>query len=153
MEKNWRKAYIQIKKYLNKQVPANEVRSFYGAIVHRLQPEDKIIFITTSIFSHDSQDFCNNHSIKMLDYNALLQQLAYMKDKHNDALLDFINSLSPTTHKSVIYPQTCPKCYAPLVKRTKNRHQFYWCMNYHFTWCSYNEEYGRERKVGAVQYA
>lgn len=133
--KDGNKSYIQIKKYITNMVSVNDVRSFYGAIVSKIKSWDKVIFITTSVFSEDAEKFAKENNILIVTHKELVEEIKSIQNKQ--AINDFLSKMSYYSNKYNQNIRTCPKCWAPLKWRKEG---FYGCQNY-IKWCKYTEKY------------
>ncbi|MDD3262587.1 MAG: restriction endonuclease [Candidatus Absconditabacteria bacterium] len=136
--KDGKKIYVQIKKKNTDMIGVEVMRSFYGAIVNKLKGEDKLLLITTSIFSEDAEKFAKENNIEIMSYKEIEQEIDGLeKDINNKQKI--VLFLSRTNYYSNKYNQnirTCPKCGAPLKWRKEG---FYGCQNYYKTGCDYKE--------------
>ncbi len=135
--KDWQKTYIQIKQYISKCVSVSDVREFYGAVVNNLRSSDKVMFITTSIFSSDAKQYAKKCGIKLIPYDKIEKVVGLIKDvEKKQKIKDFFSKIIYYRNKYNRNMRACPKCRAPLTKRGN----FYWCLNYSNIICDYTEK-------------
>lgn len=136
-EQNNSRYFVQLKKYMNKQVSIKDVKEYWMTILdNKLWDKDEWIFITTSIFSDTSEKFAKEHGLVMVDYEGILELIELVAQSHKRKLENFLNSVNLSSNEEYFrYAKTCKKCYAPMQLR-KDWH-FYGCMNYHRTGCDY----------------
>ncbi len=112
--------YIQCKKYISSKVPVSAVRDFYGAIADRVDG-GKGYFITTNVFTLDSEKFAEDKPIELIDKFKLMEYV------------QMANTPVPEAKASA-----CPKCGNELVKRSGKYGPFMGCSTY--PECDYTEK-------------
>lgn len=133
--KNDKKIYVQIKKYQNRQVEESVVRDFYGTIVDKLREQDEGVIIATSMLSDTALEFALKKHIKVVEYSGLLKEIKELGKEHKQEIEEFLNEYGSANKEFSMYTKTCPRCFAPLVRRKK--WSFYGCMSYYRTGCDY----------------
>ncbi|OGI15569.1 MAG: hypothetical protein A2Z52_02440 [Candidatus Moranbacteria bacterium RBG_19FT_COMBO_42_6] len=117
--------YIQCKKFITRQVSVGDVRNFYGAIVDKLSGA-KAFFITTNIFTLESERFVEDKPIELIDSTKLME---YIRMSGMNAP----SSNSPAFGFNI--SDRCPQCGSQLVHRTARKgpsagKDFYGCSSY-----------------------
>lgn len=117
---------VQIKKYINKFVPVDDIRIFNWA----LEKDEKWIFVTTSVSSEGyPENECNEKWIIWKDYKDIWDMLNELSEDNKKYLEEnYINNVKNLDKYKV---KTCKSCWAPFIK-WKN---WYFCWNT-YNWCN-----------------
>lgn len=131
--KDWRKYFIQCKKWTNYKVNEPKIREFLWSLVN-YDSDAKWIFITTSKLTKDAMIFADNNDIEIWDKNNLIKFVdlyLWKNNIENKKQNSDIDSLLLNEEKTIY----CEKCNSIMIKREakkwKNKWNFfYWCSNF-----------------------
>lgn len=121
---------IQVKKYIDKYVSIKDVRELQWV----LEKNEKWIFITTSIFPEEVQQYCDEKWMECIDYNDILSKIRWLELKDKEKLENYINDIKNIEKNPKYKPKTCKRCWAPFIKWEYS----YFCWN-HYSWCPCKE--------------
>lgn len=115
-------SFIQCKSW-NKIVGVAPVRELFGVMAH--ESTGKGIFMATSTFSDDAQQFAKAHSDKLflIDGVKFVSLLSALPEDKRKRLLEFATEGDYTT-------PSCASCGIKLVRRTGKTGDFWGCKNY-----------------------
>lgn len=125
LSKNGRTTLVQCKQWRSQRVDVKIVREMYGLLAHH--GADAIKIVAVGDFTRDAQRFVQGKPIELVHGEALLAMVREVQtsDSEQRSVPNAMPSASGTTPE-------CPKCGAPMVKRTNRRsHESFWgCAKY-----------------------
>lgn len=106
-----------------KQVPAKEIREFFGTMSS--EKVNKGVFFTTSSFSQEATNFSLDKDITLIDGYGLIKRIKELRADNQEQLLSFATAGDYTT-------PTCARCNTKMIKRTakESGNEFWGCQNY-----------------------
>lgn len=125
MTKDGRSHLVQCKKYINRKVNPHDVRDFFGAMGDS-HSDGKGFFITTNIFTLQTEQWAENKPIELIDGTRLIQLVRDSGVIGNQTRKQAVSETKSETK------ELCPKCGSLLVKRTNRESgkQFLGCSRY-----------------------
>ena len=100
--------YVQIKKNIANLIQEKQLKEFKGWFLN-----NKLIYITTSLYSKNAKRYADKNKIELIDYNWLLDRIQNLKPEEKQQIEKFINDKS-NLWDSKYLPKTCIKCWAPI---------------------------------------
>lgn len=113
-------ALAQCKAY-NNPIKVNLVRELYGVMAH-----EKVrtgIFLTTSTFSKDAQEFAKEKQLLLIDGNEMIKLINEMEPEKQRALYE-------TATEGDYKTPTCARCDTKMILRKGPKGDFWGCKNF-----------------------
>lgn len=132
LRRDGRRILVQCKHWRRDRVPVNVVREMYGLLAHH--SADAVRIAALGGFTPDAARFAAGKPIELIDGPALLAMIREIQQGSTEARgnVTHIDPASAGQGTGDAGAPTCPRCKAPMVKRTNRRdgNQFWGCSGF-----------------------